>query len=66
MNDITVTIEEGQRQMILLAIARLAIERPGWNECALGPIAELLKGRELYEHFKKLKRAEWLSPIRSS
>ena len=31
MNPITITIEESQRQAILLALAHLAIERPGWH-----------------------------------
>jgi hypothetical protein len=30
MNDITVQLEEGQRQMVLLALAKLSVERPGW------------------------------------
>lgn len=30
MTDTTITLEEGQRQMTLLALAKLSIERPGW------------------------------------
>ena len=30
MSDIAVNLEEAQRQMVLLALAKLAIERPGW------------------------------------
>jgi len=50
-------MEEGQRQMILLAIGRLAVERPGWD-WALGEIAHTLQGREMFEQFKALKRGE--------
>lgn len=53
----TVEIEEEQRQAIILAIARLAIERPGWN-FMLGEIADTLKGRPMFENFKALKREE--------
>jgi hypothetical protein len=30
MKNTTVDLEEGQRQMTLLALAKLSIERPGW------------------------------------
>jgi hypothetical protein len=30
MKDITITLEESERQATLLALAHLAIERPGW------------------------------------
>jgi hypothetical protein len=53
MNAIKVTIEEGDRQMILLAIAELALSRPGWD-WTLGRLAALLSGREMFEGFKRL------------
>jgi len=59
--DIQVTIDEGQRQMILLAIGRLAVERPGWD-WTLGELAELLHGREMFEGFKNLKKLELEEP----
>jgi hypothetical protein len=31
MRDITVTLEESDRQATLLALAHLAVERPGWK-----------------------------------
>lgn len=34
----TLSLDEGQRQMVLLALAKLAIERPGWQS-ALEEIA---------------------------
>lgn len=46
-------VEEGYRQMILLAIAELALSRPGWDY-ALGEIAESFRGREMFEEFKRL------------
>lgn len=52
-------IEEGDRQMILLAIAELALSRPGWD-WTLGRLAELLStsataadGRLMFEEFKR-------------
>jgi hypothetical protein len=53
----TFDVDESQRQMILLAIARLAVERPGWD-WTLGELAQQLKGRALFEDFKQLKREE--------
>jgi hypothetical protein len=61
--DITVTIDEGQRQMLLLALAKLSIERPGWH-WTLGELAALFStapsiqdGRELFEQFRDIHRA---------
>lgn len=45
--------EEGDRQMVLLAIAELALSRPGWDY-ALGEIAKQLQGAELFAEFKRL------------
>lgn len=46
-------LEEGQRQMLLLAAGRLAHERPGWLE-ALGEIADVLGGRRIFESFHEM------------
>lgn len=54
----TVEISEEQRQVILLAIARLSVERPGWHPACLKPIAEILRGLEMYEEFRTLKILE--------
>jgi hypothetical protein len=48
----TFTINEGQRQMLLLALAILTKRSPGFDY-ANGEIAEVLKGRVIYENFKK-------------
>jgi hypothetical protein len=45
-------IEEEQRQMIVLAIAELALSRPGWD-WTLGELAELFEAREMFEQFKR-------------
>lgn len=50
-----VVIDEAQRQMLLLAIGWLVIERPGWDYMA-GEMAELLHGREMFETFKQLRK----------
>lgn len=39
--------------MVLLAIAELALSRPGWDY-ALGEIAKSLHGEEMYSEFKRL------------
>jgi hypothetical protein len=44
MADIVVRYAEGQRQMVLLALAKLSIERPGW-EWALEQIALKMDNR---------------------
>ena len=46
-------IEEEQRQMVLLAIAELALSRPGWD-WTLGELAKLLHGEEMFAEFKRL------------
>jgi hypothetical protein len=38
-NEHTLIIDESQRQMLLLALAHLAIERPGWD-WTLGELAK--------------------------
>jgi len=40
MSNMSITIREEERQMILLALAKLAIERPGWDN-ALSDIVGL-------------------------
>lgn len=45
--------EEGDRQMILLGIAELALSRPGWDD-ALGEIAKQLGGEKMFAEFKRL------------
>lgn len=49
----TVDIDESQRQMILLALAELALSRPGWH-WTLGETAKLFQGEALFEEFKRL------------
>jgi hypothetical protein len=53
-------LEEAERQMVLLALARLSIERPGWD-AALNRLAMKIdndrEGRaEMYDAFRKLGR----------
>lgn len=59
---IRLDMDESQRQMILMALAHLSIERPGWddalNRIALqidNPIGGRLRG-EMYDEFRTLKR----------
>jgi hypothetical protein len=61
MHDITVTIDEGERQMLLLALAKLSIERPGWH-WTLGELAAKFStaptiedGRAMFEQFRAIQ-----------
>jgi hypothetical protein len=51
------SLDEGQRQAILLAIARLAVERPGFD-FIYGEIADVFDGRGMFEELKRFKREE--------
>lgn len=48
----TITIEEDQRQMLLLAIANLHLARPGWS-LPCEELADLLEGREMFDRLKE-------------
>jgi hypothetical protein len=48
-----IEFEEGERQMLLLAIAELALSRPAWD-WTLGELAEQLHGREAFNEFARL------------
>jgi hypothetical protein len=50
---VTIDLEEGNRQMILLAIAELALSRPGWD-WTLGELAKQLGGEEMFADLKRL------------
>lgn len=47
-----VEVEEGERQMILLALAQLAVRRPGWDE-TLTETAKKFGGFEMFLEFKQ-------------
>lgn len=53
MSDLTFTINESERQAMLLALAELALSRPGWD-FMLRLLAEKLHGAEMFEDFKRL------------
>jgi hypothetical protein len=46
-----VHFEEDQRQMIILGLSRLAVERPGWS-AAIEPIVGKLNAAELFRTMK--------------
>ena len=53
-------LDEGQRQMMLMALAHLSVERPGWDD-ALQRLAIQLDNEEngrpqMYDGFRKLHR----------
>lgn len=47
------TLDEGQRQLLILGLAELALSRPGFN-AALEEIADLFFGAELFAEFKRM------------
>lgn len=47
-----VELEEGDRQAIILALAKLSLSRPGWHAACLSRIAEQLSGLQMYEQFR--------------
>lgn len=57
-SDHVLTLSEGERQAVLMALAHLAIERPGWDDM-LSRIARRIDnpGPEMYNGFKKLRTA---------
>jgi len=56
---ITLKLEEGERQMVLMALAHLAVERPGWDHALSGiatRIDNIQAGRPvLFDSFKEMK-----------
>lgn len=52
MRRLTFSLEEGQRQATLLALAELALSRPGWDHM-LREIAQELDGADMFEGFKR-------------
>lgn len=54
MEAMTAEFSEEERQMILLCLAWVTIEHPGWG-WFLGEIAERLQGRKMFEDFKNMK-----------
>lgn len=56
---ITVELDEGQRQMTLMALAALAVERPGWD-MALSEIAAKMDRVQTAEHRVKQRRLDAL------
>jgi hypothetical protein len=50
---VTFDLEEEERQAILLALAKLLVERPGWDDF-LGRIADKLGGLEMLTKFGEI------------
>jgi hypothetical protein len=60
-----IRIEEEQRQLILLALAQLSLERPGWTEALIDTAVRFPGGMEMFESFRAANddRAENMEPI---
>jgi hypothetical protein len=52
-----VDLPEDERQVILLALAHLAVERPGW-EVYLTSVSARLAGEELFRAFSAVRTQE--------
>ena len=50
---IMILLNEVQRQVVILALAHLAVERPEWDVLLLRIVSEL-NGYEMYVEFKRL------------
>jgi hypothetical protein len=60
MAQVVLELDEGERQMVLMALAHLGVERPGWDD-ALNRIAVKIdnqnEGRAvMYDEFQRLER----------
>lgn len=42
---LTITLDDGERQVLLLALAVLGLHRPGWQPACIEPLAARLDGR---------------------
>ena len=65
MSDYTITIDEGQRQVLLMALAHLAAERPGWHPVCIKPIAQKMDNPDpdsMYEEFRELHSHSMAAP----
>ena len=51
MAEYTVTFDESQRQLVLMALGHLEVEHPKWEAGALQAIAEKLDGLTLFNQF---------------
>lgn len=56
---VTLKLEEGERQMVLMALALLSVQRPGWDDELLRialRIDNRCDGRAvMYDEFRKLR-----------
>lgn len=52
-----VSVDEADRQMILLALAHLVVERPGW-EYTTREISKQFHGEPMYDDFLRMRREE--------
>ena len=48
----TLEIDESERQLLLLALALTAIQRPGWKYCC-GETAKKFSGLEMFDEFMR-------------
>lgn len=57
-----ITIQEEQRQILVLALAELALSRPALEHATILPIVDELRGREMFETFKRTS-ADRVKPL---
>lgn len=66
MKTYTLAVTEAERQVLLLALAKLSIERPGWDHL-LSDIAQRIDNRkndrpEMYDDFRRMHVADVEEP----
>lgn len=55
MSDLTITVSEEDRQVIVLALAKLAVSRPGWRDACLRRIAvDSFHAGEMFDEFEAM------------
>jgi hypothetical protein len=52
---VDVKLDEAQRQVLVMACAHLAVERPGWDYMLRGFVTDVLKAGPMYEQFHQLR-----------
>jgi hypothetical protein len=48
----TVKLDKSEQDLIILALAKLSLSRPGWHPACITPLAEKLQGKLLYDEFR--------------
>jgi hypothetical protein len=53
MSTFQLELDESERHMLILALSKLSLTRPGWLGCLM-PFVEKLQGTEMFEEFRRM------------